>query len=134
MLVDVAASVISAGTERATLEAAEKNLLAKARARPDQARQVVDRVRRDGVRATVDFVRQRLDELGPLGYSAAGRVLEVGEDTTGLAPGDRVLALARNSAAFLLALFGALKRGVIFSTINTELKGAFLARTRSSRC
>ena len=35
-LVRVASSVISAGTERATLEAAEKNLLAKARARPDQ--------------------------------------------------------------------------------------------------
>ena len=44
----------------------------------------------------------------------------------GLGPGDRVLALLRNSPAFLLALFGALKRGVIFSTINTELKGAFL--------
>jgi predicted dehydrogenase len=90
VLVEVAASVISAGTERATLAAAEKNLLAKARARPEQARQVIDRVRRDGARATVDFVRQRLDELGPLGYSAAGRVVEVGEQVTGLAPGDRV--------------------------------------------
>lgn len=90
VLVEVSASVISAGTERATLEAAEKNLLAKARARPDQARQVIDRVRRDGAKATIEFVRQRLDELGPLGYSAAGRVSEVGEEVTGIAPGDRV--------------------------------------------
>ena len=86
----VASSVISAGTERATLEAAEKNLLAKARARPDQARQVIDRVRREGVRETLDFVRRRLDELGPLGYSAAGTVLEAGERTVGISPGDRV--------------------------------------------
>ena len=89
-LVRVASSVISAGTERATLEAAEKNLLAKARARPDQARQVIDRVRREGVRETLDFVRRRLDELGPLGYSAAGTVLEAGERTVGISPGDRV--------------------------------------------
>jgi predicted dehydrogenase/threonine dehydrogenase-like Zn-dependent dehydrogenase len=90
VLVEVSASVISAGTERATLEAAEKSLLAKARARPDQARQVIDRIRRDGARATIEFVRQRLDELGPLGYSAAGTVVEVGEAVSGLAPGDRV--------------------------------------------
>jgi crotonobetaine/carnitine-CoA ligase len=44
----------------------------------------------------------------------------------GVRPGDRVLALARNSAAFVLALLGALKRGAIFTPINTELVGAFL--------
>ena len=74
--VRVAASVISAGTERATIEVAQKNLLAKARARPEEARQVLDRVLTEGPRSTFEFVRQRLDELGPLGYSAAGTVLE----------------------------------------------------------
>ena len=44
----------------------------------------------------------------------------------GVGPGDRVLALARNSAAFVLAMLGAQKRGAIFTPINTELKGAFL--------
>jgi carnitine-CoA ligase len=44
----------------------------------------------------------------------------------GVRPGDRVLALARNSAAFLLAMLGTHKRGAIFTPINTELKGAFL--------
>jgi predicted dehydrogenase/threonine dehydrogenase-like Zn-dependent dehydrogenase len=88
--VRVAASVISAGTERATMEAAQKGLLAKARARPEQARQVLDRVRSEGPRATWEFVRQRLDELGALGYSAAGKVLEVDAGVSRLAPGDRV--------------------------------------------
>ncbi len=84
------ASVLSAGTERATLEVAGKGLIAKARARPDQARQVVDRVRREGARSTLRLVRQRLGELGPLGYSAAGVVVEAGPEVRGMAPGDRV--------------------------------------------
>jgi NADPH:quinone reductase-like Zn-dependent oxidoreductase len=88
--VSVEASVLSAGTERATLDLARRSLIAKARRRPDQARQVVDRMRRYGVRSTVNLVRQRLEELGPLGYSAAGVIVEAGEETRGLSPGDRV--------------------------------------------
>jgi predicted dehydrogenase/threonine dehydrogenase-like Zn-dependent dehydrogenase len=86
----VKASVLSAGTERATLETARKGLVGKARARPDQVRQVIDRARSEGVRSTLALVRQRLDELGPLGYSAAGVVLESGPETRGLSVGDRV--------------------------------------------
>ena len=74
--------MISAGTERATLEVARKSLLAKARARPDQARQVLERAPARGSRSTLDLVRQRLDELGPLGYSAAGTVVEAGSEVT----------------------------------------------------
>ena len=44
----------------------------------------------------------------------------------GVGPGHRVLALARNSAAFLLAMLGTHKRRAVFTPINTELKGAFL--------
>ena len=88
--VELEASVISAGTERATLDVARKGLIAKARARPDQARQVIDRIGTEGVRSTVELVRNRLEQLGPLGYSAAGTVLEAGPGTHGLAPGDRV--------------------------------------------
>src|SRR4051794_36738080 len=88
--VRVEASVISAGTEGATLDVARKGLIAKARARPDQARQVVDRARTEGVRSTLELVRQRLDELGPLGYSAVGEVIEAGSEVRGLKPADHV--------------------------------------------
>src|SRR5215211_4071483 len=84
------ASVLSAGTERATLDVARKGLIGKARARPDQARRVLERARTEGVRSTVSLVRRRLEELGPLGYSAAGTVLEAGGGTHGIQPGDRV--------------------------------------------
>lgn len=97
--VRLAASVVSAGTERATLEVARKGLLGKARARPDQARQVFEEVKRSGVRATWQVVKQRLDELGPLGYSAAGTVEEVGPGCRDLAPGDRVAIAGGRFAA-----------------------------------
>ena len=90
VLVDVRASLLSAGTERNKVETARKNLVGKARARPDQVRQVVDKARRDGVKATFDAVRTRLDQPAPLGYSAAGVVMAVGSRVRDLAPGDRV--------------------------------------------
>ena len=60
VLVDVRASLLSAGTERSTAEAARRSLIGKAKARPEQARTVVEKARRDGVRATLDAVRIRL--------------------------------------------------------------------------
>ena len=88
--VSVEASVLSAGTERATLDLARSSLIAKARRRPDQARQIIERMRREGVRSTLELVRQRLEELGPLGYSAAGVVVQAGREVRGISPGDRI--------------------------------------------
>src|SRR3954471_6341163 len=78
VLVEVRASLLSAGTERTKVEAGRKSLIGKARSRPDQVKQVLDKARRDGVRETVQAVRARLDQPAGLGYSAAGVVLEVG--------------------------------------------------------
>jgi predicted dehydrogenase len=83
-------SLISAGTERTKVEFGEKGLLAKARARPDLVRKVVDRARTEGIRAAFSVARERLDELAALGYSSAGVVLRLGEGVEGLAPGDPV--------------------------------------------
>jgi predicted dehydrogenase/threonine dehydrogenase-like Zn-dependent dehydrogenase len=90
VIVDVRASLLSAGTERSTVEAARRGLIGKARARPEQARQVLEKARSDGVRATLDAVRTRLDQPSPLGYSSAGVVVEVGERVADLQAGDRV--------------------------------------------
>ncbi len=90
VLVRVAASVVSAGTERASSEFASKNLLQKAKARPDLVRDVLAKVRRDGALATMGAVRSRLDQPMALGYSSAGTVIAVGEGTTDIQAGDRV--------------------------------------------
>lgn len=90
LLVQVRASVLSAGTEASKVRTGRQNLLAKARSRPDQARQVVEKARRDGLGATIAAVRARLDQPEALGYSAAGVVLAAGAHVGELAPGDRV--------------------------------------------
>ncbi len=90
VLVDTSFSLVSAGTERAVRQLASASLLQKARARPDLVRQVVRKARTDGALVTARAVRSRLDDEMPLGYSAAGTVLEVGEAVAGVRPGDRV--------------------------------------------
>jgi predicted dehydrogenase/threonine dehydrogenase-like Zn-dependent dehydrogenase len=90
VLVDVRASLLSAGTERSTAEAARRSLIGKAKARPAQARAVVEKARRDGVRATLDAVRIRLDQPSAVGYSSAGVVIEAGALVSDLRVGDRV--------------------------------------------
>lgn len=107
VLVRTHASLVSAGTERAKVEVARQNLLGKARRRPDQVRQVVERVRSDGLKSTIDAVRNRLEALSPLGYCAAGRVEQVGRLVTGVAPGDFVACGGEEAAhAELLAVPG----------------------------
>jgi predicted dehydrogenase/threonine dehydrogenase-like Zn-dependent dehydrogenase len=89
-LVRTAASLVSVGTERASSEFARKNLLQKARMRPDLVREVWNKVRRDGVAATLAAVRSRMDQPSAPGYSSAGTVVAVGEGVTDIRPGDRV--------------------------------------------
>ena len=90
VLVRTAASLVSAGTERAASEFAAKNLLQKARMRPDLVREVLNKIGRDGLLPTVSAVRSRLDQPLGLGYSSAGIVVAVGEGVTGINAGDRV--------------------------------------------
>jgi len=90
VLVDVRSSLLSAGTERSKVETGRQSLLGKARSRPDQVRQVVEKAQRDGIRDTVAAVRTRLDQPEALGYSAAGVVVAAGARVRDLATGDRV--------------------------------------------
>ena len=90
VLVRVAASVVSAGTERASAEFARKSLLQKAKARPDLVRDVISKVQRDGILSAIQAVRSRLDQPQSPGYSSAGTVIALGEGVTDLRPGDRV--------------------------------------------
>ncbi len=90
VLVRIAASVVSAGTERSSTEFASSNLWRKAQARPDLVREVIGKARRDGLVSTWQAVRSRLDQPQAPGYSSAGTVIAVGEGITDLQVGDRV--------------------------------------------
>jgi len=89
-LVRTSASLISAGTERMLVDFAGKSLLGKARSRPDLARQVIDKARREGVLTTLEAATNRLDQPMPLGYSSAGTITAIGEGLQDFKVGQRV--------------------------------------------
>ncbi len=90
VLVRNAASLVSAGTERMVVSFAEKSLLGKIRSRPDLARQVIDKARREGVLSTLEATFNRLEQPMVLGYSSAGTIIALGEGVHGLSIGQRV--------------------------------------------
>ncbi|MDP1544546.1 MAG: bi-domain-containing oxidoreductase [Anaerolineales bacterium] len=89
-LVRVAASLVSAGTERMVVEFAEKSLVGKARSRPDLVKQVLDKARREGVMPTMQAAFNRLDQPMALGYSTAGAIVALGKNMQGFKVGQRV--------------------------------------------
>jgi predicted dehydrogenase/threonine dehydrogenase-like Zn-dependent dehydrogenase len=98
ILVKTAASLVSAGTERTLVDFAEKNLLGKARSRPDLVRQVMDKAQREGLLTTIEAAFNRLDQPMPMGYSSAGTIMGLGPEVQGFQVGQRVACGGGNYA------------------------------------
>ncbi len=97
-LVKISASLVSAGTERMVVEFAEKNLIGKARSRPDLVKQVLDKAKREGIQPTLQAAFNRLDQPMSLGYSSAGTIVALGKNMTGFKVGQRVACAGANYA------------------------------------
>ena len=83
-------SLISAGTEGSTVKAARKSLIGKAKERPQQVKQVLEKLKQQGIVQTYRAVMKKLDAYSPLGYSSAGEVIAVADDVTEFKVGDKV--------------------------------------------
>lgn len=92
LLIASRGSLISAGTERMLIAFGKSNLLDKARSQPERVRQVLDKMRTDGLLTTLDAVHTKLDQPLPLGYCNAGVVLEASTGVVGFEVGDRVVS------------------------------------------
>lgn len=85
-------TLISSGTERMLVNFAKSSLLGKAKQQPEKVKQVIDKIKTDGLMPTLNSVFNRLDEPLPLGYCNCGTVVEVGSGVGGFAVGDRVIS------------------------------------------
>ena len=90
VVVRVVASLVSAGTERAVVEFSKKNLLQKARARPDLVHQALQKAKREGILPTLETLWSRMDRPMALGYSCAGTIVAVGAGVTEFQVGEPV--------------------------------------------
>jgi len=116
VLIAEAVSAISAGTERYVVDLAKKSLIGKARSRPQDVRRVLVKMRDEGIRNTLAQVSAKLNDPMPLGYSAAGVVIECGAGVQEFKPGDRVAAAIPHAALAAIGrnLVAQIPEGVTF--------------------
>ena len=90
VLIQTSRSLVSLGTERMLVEFGKSNLISKARQQPDKVKQVLDKIKTEGLMPTLEAVFNKLGEPLPLGYCNVGRVIAVGEGVSEFKVGDRV--------------------------------------------
>lgn len=90
VLIQTTRSLVSLGTERMLVEFGKSNLIQKARQQPDKVKQVLDKIKTEGLVPTLEAVFNKLGEPLPLGYCNVGRVIAVGEGVNDFKVGDRV--------------------------------------------
>jgi len=97
ILIRTTHSLVSLGTERSLVEFGKANLVQKARQQPDKVKQVLDKIKSDGLLPTLETVFKRLDEPLPLGYCNVGLVVETGEGVSDFAVGDLVASNGKHA-------------------------------------
>lgn len=90
LLIASQVSLVSSGTERTIIEFGKSNLVQKAMSQPDRVRDVVDKMKTDGVSATLGAVRTKLDQPFTPGYCNVGKILK--SKVSGFKEGDRVVS------------------------------------------
>ncbi|EIA10234.1 bi-domain-containing oxidoreductase [Flavobacterium frigoris] len=90
VLIQTTRSLVSLGTERMLVEFGKSNLISKARQQPDRVKQVLDKIKTEGLMPTLEAVFNKLGEPLPLGYCNVGKVIAVGEGVSEFKVGDRV--------------------------------------------
>jgi predicted dehydrogenase/threonine dehydrogenase-like Zn-dependent dehydrogenase len=90
-------SLVSVGTERMLVDFGRANLIEKARQQPEKVRQVLDKVKADGLSITLDAIRAKLDEPMPMGYCNVGTVVDLGAEVSHVRIGDRVASNGKHA-------------------------------------
>jgi predicted dehydrogenase/threonine dehydrogenase-like Zn-dependent dehydrogenase len=92
VLIKTSKTLVSVGTEKMLVEFSKANLITKVKQQPEKVKQVIQKIKTEGLISTLEAVYRKLDEPLPLGYCNVGKIVEVGEDITDLKLNDRVVS------------------------------------------
>ena len=90
VLIKTKYSLISLGTEKMLVDFSKANLFEKARQQPDRVKQVIEKIKSDGLIPTLEQIFRKLNQPLPLGYCNSGIVVDVGDGVNEFQVGDRV--------------------------------------------
>ena len=91
LLIQTSRSLVSAGTERMLINFGRAGWLGKIRQQPEKVHAVLAKARAEGLFATWNAVRSKLNQPIPLGYCQVGRVIDTG-GTDWVRVGERILS------------------------------------------
>ena len=90
-------SLISKGTEKMLVEFGKSNPLSKAKQQPDKLKEVINKLKTDGIKPTLDAVMNKLEYPLPLGYCNLGEVIAKGDGVLDFEIGDLVISNGSHS-------------------------------------
>jgi predicted dehydrogenase/threonine dehydrogenase-like Zn-dependent dehydrogenase len=90
VLIQTSRTLVSLGTERMLVEFGKSSLVSKALQQPERVKQILDKIKTEGLLPTFEAVFSKLEQPLPLGYCNVGRVIAVGEGISEFTVGDRV--------------------------------------------
>jgi predicted dehydrogenase/threonine dehydrogenase-like Zn-dependent dehydrogenase len=99
LLIQTSQTLISAGTERMLVDFGKAGWIEKARQQPDKVKMVLDKIKTDGLKPTLDAVFNKLDQPLPVGYCNVGVVDKVGDGVSELKAGERVISNGKHAEA-----------------------------------
>ncbi len=102
LLIRTRCSLISSGTERAIYNFSKSNIFNKAKSQPDRVKEVLDKIKSDGIISTYESVINKLDSSIPIGNSNVGEVIGIGSGVSGFKIGDRVVSNGPHSEIILV--------------------------------
>lgn len=97
LLIATRKTLVSAGTERMMLDFGKGNWIQKARQQPDKVKMVLDKIRTDGLSATMDSVNSKLEQPLALGYCNIGVVIGDSGTEMGYRVGDRIVSNGKHA-------------------------------------